>query len=98
MFSGSPFPRVPFLASQQEATAQQNPAGTAAPPAIPFDALVSAAAEAKTTQNRSAATSILSRYEAVAPTVKTEDAQHLLAALVFLGTRDSVTRRRVDND
>lgn len=98
MFSGSPFPRVPFLASQNEAAHVDPPADTASPPAIPFDALVSAAVTAKTARESSVRTSVLSNYEAVASTVKTDDAQHLLAALVFLSTRDNVTRRGKPSD
>lgn len=72
-------------------TLAETPAGSSsAPPAVPFDALVQAAADAKRADDAERTPStILSRYETVARTIRDEDAHHLFAALVFLSTRDN---------
>lgn len=92
MFATPSFPRVPFLNAQDDHTDQTPVPADSTPPAIPFDALVQAAENAKCAQDNSKS-SILLKYEAIAKTIEDEDAQHMFAALVFLSTRDNVTRR-----
>ena len=91
MFSGTAFPRIPFVSESNSSGAHETARPETKPPAIPFDALILAADAARESESlptdvaRDAAT--IARFEDVAPRVADADAREFLAALVFLGTR-----------
>lgn len=107
MFSGTAFPRISFTggasAEQQQQhdnvpklkEMQEEQKHPVRPPAIPFDTLVQAAEQAW--QQETAPTAFFTQYDEVMRSLEDTEAQELLNALVFLGTRDN-TRRNENTD
>ena len=71
MFSGTAFPRIPFVSESNSSGAHETALPETKPPAIPFDALILAADAARESESlptdvaRDAAT--IARFEDVAP-------------------------------
>lgn len=108
MFSGTAFPRIPFTggaaaelqqhdnvpkAQESQEEEQKHPVR---PPAIPFDTLVQAAEQAR--QQETAPTAFATQYDEVMRSLEDTDAQELLNALVFLGTRDNTRKEEEDRN
>lgn len=107
MFSGTAFPRISFTGAAsveqqlqhdnvpKAQESQEEQKHRVRPPAIPFDTLVQAAEQ--TRQQETAPTAFATQYDEVMRSLVDTDAQELLNALVFLGTRDNTRKEDADH-
>ena len=101
MFAAPAFPRIPLFggetsAQHDESSVSDKASVAEAPPVVPFDTLVLSAEKMKSesaeTYKRNATS--IAKYDTVVASIDSEDAREFLAALVFLGTRSTILKKK----